>query len=707
MTKSILHHAAAALSPPAAEKRLVTKSVHRFTLEDEYAWLKAANWQEVLKKPKTLPADIYQLLKDENDYADGVLKPLASLRRKLLKELRARILEDDSDVPLPYGPWQYYERHREGGQHALYCRSPRGGGAEEILFDGDVQSKGKKFFDLSNFVPSADHSMLAWCVDDKGSEMYSVTVRDLATGKDFADVVKNSDGTAVWTADSKAFYYVRNDDNHRTAQVFRHVVGTNPKTDKLIVEEPDPAWFVHINESQDGAFCIVSIRGHDASECHLIPLNDPDATARIVTPREPGLRYDCQSHGAQLYIRTNADGAEDFKIVRAPLKSPERAHWVDDVPYRDGRMIVTGTVFQDFIVRLEREDGLPRLIVRDAASGEEHAIQFDEDAYYIGLEDSLEFDTDILRFTYSSMTTPEEVYDYNMRTRERILRKRQEIPSGHTDSDYVTKRIYALSADGARIPVTLLYRKDLPRDKPAPLLLYGYGAYGYSMPASFSENRFSLVDRGFVYALAHIRGGTDKGWHWYTNGKLENKPNTFKDFIAAARHLISEGYTAPGKIIAHGGSAGGMLMGAVSNMAPEVFGGIIADVPFVDVLNTMLDDELPLTPPEWLEWGNPAETEEVFERIRSYSPYDNVCAQIYPPILALGGLTDPRVTYWEPAKWVARLRERMAGGGPILLKTNMSAGHGGASGRFDQLGEVAMQQAFALACVGLDGVKIV
>ncbi len=361
-------------------------------------------------------------------------------------------------------------------------------------------------------------------------------------------------------------------------------------------------------------------------------------------------------------------------------------------------MIIDFSIFPDYLARLERENGLPRIAIRHFASGEEHPIAFAEEAYSLSIEKRLEFSTQTLRFTYSSMTTPRETYDYDLATRARILRKRQTIPSGHNPADYVTRRLFAPGDDGELVPVSLLYRRDLVHQGNAPVLLYGYGAYGSSTPASFSTTRLSLVDRGFIYAMAHIRGGTEKGWRWYTGGKLANKPNSFADFIAAARHLIDKGFTKPGRIVIQGGSAGGMLMGAAANLAPDLFAGVIADVPFVDVLNTMLDAELPLTPPEWLEWGDPITDAAAFAAIRSYSPYDNITAKRYPPILALGGLTDPRVTYWEPLKWIARLRATAAGG-PFLCKTNMGAGHGGAPGRFERLEEAALQYVFALACV--------
>jgi oligopeptidase B len=692
--------ALSAATPPSAEKRETRRVTHGRVLEDPYAWLAAENWRDVLSDPATLPEDIAALVRAENAYCEAVLAPLGGLRETLKAELRGRIKEDDSEPPWPDGPFAYFDRYREGGEHALYCRTPRGGGPEQILLDGDDEAGDAHFFDIGDVDHSPDHAQLAWSVDDKGSEYYSIRIRALADGKDRPDVVPHTDGSVVWSANSTSFYYVRVDENHRTAQVFRHDVGADPASDALIVEERDPAWFVALRRSRCGRFAIVSIRGHDASECHLIDLRETDAQPRLVAKREPKLRYDVEPHGDDLYIRSNADGAEDFAIFRAPLTSASRADWRPAVPHVKGRMIVIGTVYARHLVWAERENGLPRIVIRALASGEEHAIAFDEEAYALYLIPGLEFDTDTLRFTYSSMTTPAETYDYDMRTRERILLKRQDIPSGHDPKDYVTRRLYATADDGAQVPVTLLHRADLALDGGAPTLLYGYGAYGHPLSASFDSHALSLVDRGFVYALAHTRGGTDKGWSWYENGKLEHKTNSFTDFIAVARHLVATGYAKEGGIVAQGASAGGMLMGAIANLAPELFSGIIAGVPFVDVLTTMLRDDLPLTPPEWLEWGNPIADADAYDRLASYSPYDNVAGRAYPAILALAGLTDPRVTYWEPLKWVARLRERMTGGGPVLLRTNMEAGHAGASGRFERLEEVALEWAFALCCSG-------
>jgi oligopeptidase B len=681
--------------PPQAARFVVATEVHGNRLVDEYAWLRADNWQEVLADPSQTPPGIRAHLEAENAYSAALLAPTEALQVELAAELRGRIKEDDSRVPWPDGPFEYFTGFRTGGQHELICRRPRGTDADQVLLDGDGLAVGKPFFDFGAAEHSPDHKLLGWSSDDKGSELYTIRVRDLATGEDLDDVIEHTDGTIVWSQDSSAIHYVRVDDNHRTAQVFRHRLGSPPSADELVAEDLDPAWFVHLRRSRSGRFGIVSMSDHDASEIWLFDLADLSRPARMVSPRARKLRYEVEHHGDRILIRTNADGAEDFKIAEAPLANPGRENWRDLVPHRRSRMIVSANVFARWLVRLERESGLPRIVVRDLETGGEHDIEFEEEAYSLRTEQGLEFDTNSLRFVYSSMTTPEETYDYDMGSRSRTLRKRQEIPSGHDPARYVTRRIFARAADGAEVPVSILARAD--QTGPAPCLLYGYGAYGHAMPASFNANRLSLVDRGFVYAIAHIRGGTDKGWNWYESGKLANKRNTFSDFIACGRKLIEDGWTEPGRIVAQGGSAGGMLMGAVANMAPDLFAGIIADVPFVDVINTMLDKDLPLTPPEWLEWGNPIEDPHAFRTMLSYSPYDNVTAQVYPPIFALAGLTDPRVTYWEPAKWVARLRDRMSGGGPILLRTNMEAGHGGASGRFDRLGEVALQQAFAIA----------
>ncbi len=690
------------IPPPPAARQPLTRRAHGVEFADDWAWLRADNWREVLKNPDALPAGIRAVLEAENAYAEAVLAPTGALQARLVAEMRGRIKEDDSDVPCPDGPYEYYDRYRQGGEHGLLCRRPRGGGPEELMLDGDALATGHDYFAFGGARVSPDHKLLGWSVDLAGSERHLLRVRDLAAGADLPDAVPDMSGECAFAADSRALFYVRVDENHRPNRVFRHALGGAPEADTLIYEEPDPGWFVHLGVARSGRFATIEITDHDSAEIRLLDLADASAPPRIVAPRERGLRYDVEHGGDRFFILTNADAAEDFKIVEAPLDAPSRAHWRDLVPHARGRMIVAIAAFAGYLVRLERENSLPRIVVRDLATGDEHSIAFDEEAYSLSLEEVREFDTRVLRFAYSSLTTPREVYDYDMATRERRLRKRQEVPSGHNPSDYVARRLMAPAPDGELVPVSLLYRRGIKLDGSAPLFLTAYGAYGHASPASFGARRLSLVDRGFVFAIAHVRGGTDKGWAWYENGKLANKPNTFSDFIAAARCLIARGLTSSGRVVASGGSAGGMLMGAIANMAPELFAGIVADVPFVDVVNTMMDVDLPLTPPEWLEWGNPIEDARAFATMLSYSPYDNVRPQPYPAILALGGLTDPRVTYWEPAKWIARLRATMTGGGPTLLKTNMSAGHGGAPGRLESLTEAALEYAFALACAGLD-----
>jgi oligopeptidase B len=686
---------------PVAPRRPHSFTVHGITVVDDYAWLKDANWQEVLRDPSMLSPDIRKYLEAENDYTESLLGHTAGLQKTLVKEMRGRIKEDDSSVPAPDGPYAYMRKFREGGQHEMFGRCPRNGGDAEIILDGDQLAGTHEYFKFGGARHSPDHRLEAWSADIKGSEYFTIRVRDWADRTDRDDLVEETDGAVVWSTDCQSFFYVKLDDNHRPMQVWRHRLATPQADDVLVYEEQDSGWFTHIHESSSGRYCVIAGGDHETSEQRLIDLADPAAPPRLIAAREVGVQYSVADRGDELFVLTNADGAIDFKIVTAPLKSPERANWRDLIPHRVGVYVMDIELYAGHLVRLERANALPSIVIRDLKTGDEHAIAFAEAAYSLDTMGGYEFDTTNLRFSYSSMTTPSEVYDYDMADRTRTLRKRQEIPSGHNPADYVTTRIMAASHDGALVPVSILHRKDLVRDGRAPLLLYGYGSYGMAMPASFSANRLSLVDRGLVYAIAHIRGGTDKGWGWYLDGKREKKTNSFDDFAACARALIEARYTGLKRIVGHGGSAGGMLMGAVANRAGELFAGIVAEVPFVDVLNTMLDDSLPLTPPEWPEWGNPIESAADFKTILSYSPYDNVAAKQYPAILAMGGLTDPRVTYWEPAKWIARLRATMTSGGPVLLRTNMGAGHGGASGRFNRLDEVAIAYAFALWAVGL------
>lgn len=683
-------------SAPVAMKKPVSDTRHGLTRTDDYGWMRAAEWQAMFHDPSILEPEIRSHLEAENAYMKAALADTEALQKQLFAEMKGRIKEDDSSVPVPDGPYAYGSFYVTGGEQPHFFRTPRNGGDRQVLLDGDHEAAGKAYFRLGGIHNAPDHKTGLWSYDDKGSEYFTLRIRDLETGADIGDIVENSDGGGVFAPDGKSYFYAMLDENHRPSRVYHHIIGTPQAEDRLVYEEEDPAFFMGVGGSMLDDFIFITVNDHETSETLLIATSNLNATPEMVAPRETRHEYTLAEGGDVFYILTNSGDAKDFRICQAPVSAPGMENWVEVVPHEPGRLILNHTAHKRHLVWMERRDGLPRIMVRDRQSGEEHAIAFDEEAFSLGLQGAAEYDTDVIRFSYSSMTTPSQLYDYNMATRQRTLLKTQEVPSGHNPADYVTRRIFAPAIDGAKVPVTLLYRKDTPLDGSAPCLLYGYGAYGITIPASFSTNALSLADRGFIYAIAHVRGGKDKGYQWYEDGKMAKKMNSFTDFIAAADFLVAGQFTAYGRIVAEGGSAGGLLMGAVANLAPEKFGGFIAAVPFVDALTTILDDTLPLTPPEWTEWGNPITSREQYDWMAAYSPYDNVAARPYPPILALAGLTDPRVTYWEPAKWVAKLREHTTGNQPILLKTNMDAGHGGASGRFQRLEETALEYAFAI-----------
>lgn len=691
--------------PAVAPKKPVSDTRHGITRTDDYAWMRAENWQAMFKDPSLLDAGLRSHLEAENAYMDAAMADTKELQKQLFAEMKGRIKEDDSSIPMKDGPFAYGTAFVTGGEQPRYFRIPRDADHKDesqrhLLLDGDKEATGKDYFRLAGIDHTPDHAFGLWGYDDKGSEYFTLRIRDLSTGEDLADVIENTGGGGAWSPDGKSFFYTLQDENHRPSKVFHHVVGQPQSQDRLVYEEKDPGFFMGVSGSLLDDFIYLDIHDHETSEYRILSTKDLTAEPMLVAERVEGIEYSLTEGGDVFYILTNDGDAKDFKIVEAPVTAPGKENWKEVVAHVPGRLILNHMAFARHLVWLQRRNGLPEIMIRDRTTGQEHSIAFAEEAYALGLQGAAEYDTDVIRFSYSSMTTPTQLFDYNMATRERVLLKTQEVPSGHDPDDYVTRRVFARSHDGVDVPVTLLYRKDTPLDGSAPCLLYGYGAYGISIAAGFNTNCLSLADRGFVYAIAHIRGGKDKGFQWYEDGKMEKKENTFKDFIAAADHLVKERFTSYDRIIAEGGSAGGMLMGAVANMAPEKFAGIIAAVPFVDVLNTMLDDTLPLTPPEWGEWGNPIESLEEYNWIAAYSPYDNVGQKPYPPILALSGLTDPRVTYWEPTKWIARLREKAPDAGPYLLKTNMAAGHGGKSGRFQRLEEIAFEYAFAVKVAG-------
>lgn len=543
---------------PRAEKRPQSDTHHGITRIDDYAWLRDANWREVMRAPDALDKDIRAYLDAENAYTEEALAPLAELRAALFAEMKGRIKEDDSSVPSPDGAFAYYTRFEEGAQHPIFCRRPRDAeSGEEIVLDANKEAEGEAYFKIGDVDHDPTQQLAAWSADRKGSEYFTVRLRDLASGADLDDAVPDTSPGIAWDSAGKSFLYTQVDDEHRPLKVFRHVVGTPAHDDKLVYEEKDEGFFVGVGKVQSGRWLVISSHDHQTSELYLIPADAPETPPMLVAAREDGVEYDLE-HDAprgRFLILTNLD-AEDFKIVEAPEAAPGRANWRDVIAHRPGTLLLDHVAFRDHHVRLERRDGLPRIAVRRLADGAEHEIAFAEEAYDLNMGAGYEYETTRMRFAYSSMTTPAEVYDYDVETRARVLRKRQEVPSGHNPADYVTRRIFATAADGAEVPVSILHRKGLKPDGSAPCLLYGYGAYGISIPASFSTTCLSLVDRGFVYAIAHIRGGKEKGYRWYSDGKLQKKRSTFSDFIAAGEHLAAQGFTSRGNIVAHGGSAG-------------------------------------------------------------------------------------------------------------------------------------------------------
>ena len=686
--------------PPVAARRPVRLVRHGIERVDPYAWLRDPNWRGVMEDPDRLAPEIRAHIEAENAYADAALAPLSALRGRLFEEMKGRMKQDESYVPTPDGPYAYWQKYLPGAEHPRIVRAPRNGGAEELLLDIAALAAGKDYFSLGQHQHSPDHRLLAYAIDETGSEKLTLRIRDIGSGRDLPDVIEDTAGFA-WASDSRTLLYIRLDAELRSRFVYRHVLGTDPKDDVLVYEEPDLSFTVSIEETRSRRFLIISTGHLETSEAWLIDAARPQDKPVLVAARQPGLRYYVEDWGDDLVLRTNADGADDFKIVTAPAAAPGRENWRDLVPHQEGRRILSIASFAGHLARLEREHGLSRIVIRRRSDGAEHTLAFDEEVYTLSLSTGYEFDTRSLRVLYASPTTPWRVFDYDMETRDRVLRKEQEVPSGHDPAAYVVRRLAASAPDGERVPVTVLHRKGLKLDGAAPLFLEGYGAYASEFPTEFNANILSLVDRGFVYAIAHVRGGIEKGERWRRGGLRETKPNSFTDFIAVAEHLARERYTSPGRIVGRGESAGGMLMGAVANLRPELFLGIIARVPFVDVLNTMLDEELPLTASDVPEWGDPIRDPSAYRTIAGYSPYDNVRRQAYPPMLVTASITDSRVTYWEPAKWVARLRATKTDGNRILLVTRMTGGHSGATGRFEALEEEAMMLAFALDLAGL------
>ncbi|MDB5468283.1 MAG: Oligopeptidase, partial [Phenylobacterium sp.] len=598
---------------------------------DDYAWMKDDNWQQVLRDPKVLRPDVREHLDAENAYTKAMLAGTEALQAQLFAEMKGRIKEDDSSVPSPDGAWDYYARYELGAEHPVHARRPRGrDDCEQVLLDEDALSKGKAFFQVGAASHSPDHALYAWAADEQGSEYYTIRVKDLATGEEIGQPVDSAYGDFAFSPDSRWIFWIWRDENARPSKVFRRPARGGE--DVLVYEETDDGMFLGVGVAADDSHILIQVGNQETTEIWLIPAGDPTAAPVVAEPRRTGIKYSLDHWTDRWVIRSNDDGAVDFKLSVSDAAVPSKATWRDWIAHQPGRYITGFAAYAGHLVRAERVNALDRLVVM-ARDGAEHEIAFDEDAYALSLEGGYEYETTTTRFVYQSPTTPRQWFDYDLDSRQRTLRKTQEIPSGHDPARYVARRLYAPAPDGEQVPVTVLMLKDTPLDGSAPLLLYGYGSYGHAMEPSFSIRNLSLVDRGWIWATAHVRGGSDKGWGWFLDGRKEKKPNSFTDFIASAEHLVAEGYGAKGRVAAYGGSAGGMLMGAVANLRPELWGAIIAAVPFVDVLNTMSDTTLPLTPPEWPEWGNPIEDPEAYDLIAGYSPYDQVSAQVYPPIL--------------------------------------------------------------------------
>ncbi|MBX7494833.1 S9 family peptidase [Qipengyuania sp. 6B39] len=681
-------------APPKAEKRDSSYSHHGITIADPYAWLRDPGYPDVTDK------DVLAYLEAENAWFEARMEPHKDLVETLFKEMKARIKEDDSTVPQRRGDWLYWSEFEEGAEYRKYYRKPVAGGERVLILDENELAAGHEYFRLGTFSISDNARLLAYSVDTNGSERFTARVKDLETGQHLPDEIPGTLSDLVWVMDDTALVYGLADENWRVHDATLHVLGTPLSEDvELYRESADEGFRVGAGLSAQEDWLIIATGDNETSEVRLVPVADPKAKPILVAPRRKGVEYDVDVRDGTLWVHTN-DEHVNFRLATAPLDKP--GEWTTLIEGSDEVYLDGFSLFRDFYVTEGRIKGLDQIQLRSYADPNlVKPIAFAEASFTTGLTNNPEYHQDRLRLSYQSMVTPDSVYDYHVETGELELLKQQEIPSGYDPALYTTERVEIAARDGTMIPVSVVMRKD--REPGGPLHLYAYGAYGYAVPPGFSTTRLSLVDRGFAYAIAHIRGGDDLGRKWYLAGKLNERVNTFTDFVDVAKGLAARGYTQEGRISISGGSAGGELMGVVVNTDPQLWGAVVAHVPFVDVLATMLDDSLPLTPGEWPEWGNPILSKQAFAYILSYSPYDQVVAQDYPPMLVTAGLNDPRVTYWEPAKWVAKLRELKTDDNELLLKTNMGAGHGGKSGRFESIRETAEEVAFVLWQLGVEG----
>ncbi len=676
-------------SPPKARVQPRVHTLHGETRVDEYFWLRDRSDPQVIA-----------YLEAENSYTGAVMRHTEPLQELLYQEMRGRIKETDLSVPERVDDFFYYTRTEAGSQYPILCRkrgSPEA--AEEILLDQNTLAAEHTYYRIGASEVSPDHRLLAYSVDTSGAEEFTLYVKDLSTGEILTERIEGTSPGVAWANDSHTLFYTVLDQARRPCRLYRHAVGSSGSTDVLVYFEADESFFLDVNRTRSRRYLLLDITSHSTSEVRFLNADYPEQPLRLLQPREPGIEYSVTHHDEHFFITTN-DGAPNFRLVRAPVASPSKPSWSPVLPYRPAVKLDGAEAFRSHLAVFEREAGLGQIRILDLRSGEEHLIPFPEPVYTVRAHENPEFETDLLRFTYSSLVTPSSVVEYHMGARTWTVRKQTEVLGGYDPSLYRSERVSATAPDGERVPISLVYRAPIRLDGKRPLLLTGYGAYGLSYDPSFSSNILSLLDRGFVMAIAHVRGGEEMGRPWYEGGKLLNKRRTFTDFIACAEHLVTQGYTSSRRLAINGGSAGGLLMGAVANLRPDLFQVVLAEVPFVDVVNTMLDASLPLTVIEYDEWGNPNEP-AAYSYIRSYSPYDNIEAKSYPHMLVTAGLNDPRVAYWEPAKWTARLRATKTDGNRLLLRTNMGAGHGGASGRFDFLREIAFKYAFMLDVLGV------
>lgn len=688
------------IKPPVAAKRPHTYTVHGITVEDPYDWLYDKSYPTVDDK------DVLDHIKAENAYFEAKMGGQAAFTEALFTEMRARIKEDDSTVPQKDGDYLYWSEFEEGAQYRKHYRKPVAGGEPQLLIDENALAEGQEYFSLGAASVSQNGRYLAYSTDTNGSERYTARIKDLETGEHLPDVIENLRGGLTWVANDTALVYGPSTEEWRTLEAKLHVIGTPATSDVTLYKEEDQSFGVGTGLSAQEDWLIIATGDNETSEVRIVPAANPTATPILVKPRRKGVEYAVDIRDGELWVWTNDDHI-NFRLAKAKLETP--GEWQTVIPGSDDFYLTDFDLFKDFFVTEGRLNGLDQIQLRSYADPAKITpITFPEPSYTAGLGNNPEYDVSTLRLSYQSMVTPGTVYDYDVRTAKLTTLKTQEIPSGYDPSLYVSERLTVTARDGTQVPVSVLMRRDRAEllkqagiEGPGPLHLYAYGAYGYAIPPGFSTTRLSLVDRGFAYAIAHIRGGDDLGRRWYLQGKLFERMNTFNDFVDVGRGLIAKGYTAEGKVTASGGSAGGELMGAVINQDPAQYGAVVAHVPFVDVVNTMLNEKLPLTPGEWQEWGNPIIDKAAFAYMLAYSPYDQVSAKAYPPLLVTAGLNDPRVTYWEPAKWVARLRELKTDDNLLLMKTNMGAGHGGQSGRWNSLKETAEEFAFILWQMGM------